>query len=195
MDAVGLCGSRLPHRWERRMRPLPPSTSRGRRAPCGGITQRPCPRPCRALGLCPHVSGRKSSVSPLPRWPSCCSQRVTLAPAPTWPWDVHLRPGTRIPPPLPHRYRAFALAEGAGSRAGAQRGSEGLSGAVSHLFACWPRRSLFTQGSVNADRPVGHASYLPAGMFPTCRLLLRLRSVSSPGIPSFPASSLGERSR
>lgn len=146
--------------------------------------------------VCVRMSqGVNPQSRPLPRWPSCCSQRVTLAPAPTWPWDVHLRPGTRIPPPLPHRYRAFALAEGAGSRAGAQRGSEGLSGAVSHLFACWPRRSLFTQGSMNADRPVGHASYLPAGTFPTRRLLLRLGSVSSPGIPSFPASSLGERSR
>lgn len=194
MDAVGLCGSRLPHRWEHRMRPLPPSTSRGRRAPCGGITQRPCPRPCRALGLCPHVSGRKSSVSATSEMAILLLTEGHPCPRPHLALGRTPSPRNEDPASLTAQVSSVCSGGGGGK---SRRGSEGLRGAQWRRFP--PIRLLAAAFLVYARKRERRSScrtrLVPTGTFPTRRLLLRLGSVSSPGIPSFPASSLGERSR
>lgn len=131
MDAVGLCGSRLPHRWERRMRPLPPSTSRGRRAPCGGITQRPCPRPCRALGLCPHVSGRKSSVSATSEMAILLLTEGHPCPRPHLALGRTPSPRNEDPASLTAQVSSVCSGGGGGK---SRRGSEGLRGAQWRRF-------------------------------------------------------------
>lgn len=163
------------------MRPLPPSTSRGRRAPCGGITQRPCPRPCRALGLCPHVSGRKSSVSATSEMAILLLTEGHPCPRPHLALGRTPSPRNEDPASLTAQVSSVCFGGGGGKP---RRGSEGLRGAQWRRFP--PIRLLAAAFLVYARKRERRSS---------CRTRLVPSRRYVPNLPTSPQARVGFLSR